>query len=57
MEGPADVRRRAGQEVEPFGTDCVRCVRDICLYFEGNREPQKHFRQGRGVINFDSDST
>lgn len=32
MEGPADVRRRAGQEVEPFGTDCVRCVRDICLY-------------------------
>ena len=40
--------------MEPDDTERVRRVRDICLYFEGDREPQKGFRQGRDVINFDS---
>lgn len=27
---------------------------DTCLYFEGNGEPQKGFKQERDMINFDS---
>lgn len=53
----ADAKGRVGWKLESDYTECIRRVRDICVCFEGNREPQKGFRQGKDVINFESYST